>query len=226
MPAAVAFVAFPRFVEARERGEDAFHWLRTSLARRRRARAARASPCSSRCASFVGRARLRRPLRAGCRPCAAPLPGDGGARARRRADVLPHRDGVACLRDLRSRLGRRDRRWSRSSTRARSRSRRSSPSSASRSRVAQFAAARSLCRWRPPLQRLAAPWAPAMLLDSEPRVELSVVLPVPQRRRCGLRRMLEEPRPRARARRFVRDHRRLGRKHRRDRRDRRGVRGP
>jgi glycosyltransferase involved in cell wall biosynthesis/O-antigen/teichoic acid export membrane protein len=31
MAAAVAFVAFPRFVTARERGEDALHWLRTSL---------------------------------------------------------------------------------------------------------------------------------------------------------------------------------------------------
>jgi glycosyltransferase involved in cell wall biosynthesis/O-antigen/teichoic acid export membrane protein len=31
MPAAVAFVAFPRFVAAREHGEGASHWLRTSL---------------------------------------------------------------------------------------------------------------------------------------------------------------------------------------------------
>jgi glycosyltransferase involved in cell wall biosynthesis/O-antigen/teichoic acid export membrane protein len=31
MPAAVAFAAFPRFVEARERGEKAMHWLRTSI---------------------------------------------------------------------------------------------------------------------------------------------------------------------------------------------------
>jgi glycosyltransferase involved in cell wall biosynthesis/O-antigen/teichoic acid export membrane protein len=31
MAAAIAFVAFPRFVTARERGEDAMHWLRTSL---------------------------------------------------------------------------------------------------------------------------------------------------------------------------------------------------
>jgi glycosyltransferase involved in cell wall biosynthesis/O-antigen/teichoic acid export membrane protein len=43
--------------------------------------------------------------------------------------------------------------------------------------IAEYAAARSLCRWRPPLERLAPPAGTPALLSSEPTVELSVVLP-------------------------------------------------
>jgi glycosyltransferase involved in cell wall biosynthesis/O-antigen/teichoic acid export membrane protein len=57
--------------------------------------------------------------------------------------------------------------------------------------IAQFEAARSLYRWRPPLERLGVPPATSTVLASEPTVELSVILP------ChnvgnGLRPVLEE----------------------------------
>jgi glycosyltransferase involved in cell wall biosynthesis/O-antigen/teichoic acid export membrane protein len=56
--------------------------------------------------------------------------------------------------------------------------------------IAQYAAARSLLRWRPRLERLAALGGAPLPLESEPRVELSVVLPC-HNEAGGLQRTLE-----------------------------------
>lgn len=57
--------------------------------------------------------------------------------------------------------------------------------------AAQYAAARSLCRWRPPLERLAPTSGSTSVLSSEPTVELSVVLPC-HNAGAGLRTVLQE----------------------------------
>lgn len=57
--------------------------------------------------------------------------------------------------------------------------------------TAQYAAARSLSRWRPPHERLASSRATAAQLESQPKVELSVVLPC-HNAAAGLQRTLED----------------------------------
>jgi glycosyltransferase involved in cell wall biosynthesis len=176
MAAAVAFVAFPRFVTARERGEDALHWLRTSLL----------AGSALVLAAFVILVPLRNPIveltfGESFLPAASLLPllciGMGalalvglltffhiamGSRAHvipiaglvlEIALVLLFHDSAEQIAAIVAAV-------------------------AVAVAIAQYAAARSLLRWRPPLERLVASGgAPALPLESAPTVELSVVMP-------------------------------------------------
>jgi glycosyltransferase involved in cell wall biosynthesis/O-antigen/teichoic acid export membrane protein len=175
MPAAVALVAFPRFVEARERGEDAFQWLRTSLL----------VGGVLVLAAFPVLVLLRRPL----------VELTFGASFLPAADVMPllclamaALALVGVLTYFHIAMG----------SRAYVISVvglaleviligffHETPQQiaalvtcvAVAVAATQYLAARSLCRWRPPLERLAPPSGAHGLLTSEPTVELSVVLP-------------------------------------------------
>jgi glycosyltransferase involved in cell wall biosynthesis/O-antigen/teichoic acid export membrane protein len=175
MPAAVALVAFPRFVEARERGEDAFVWLRTSLL----AGAVLVLAALAVLVPFRDRF-VELAFGAPYLPAADVLPLLSLAMAALAfVGVLTYfhiamgsRAYVVALAGLSLEVvlvalfhG-------------------SSKQVAVvvtgvavAVAVAQYAAARSVCRWRPPLERLAPPSGAPALLSSEPSVELSVVLP-------------------------------------------------
>jgi glycosyltransferase involved in cell wall biosynthesis/O-antigen/teichoic acid export membrane protein len=175
MPAAVALVAFPRFVEARERKEDAFYWLRTSLL----------FGGVLVVVAFPVLVVLRRPVveltfGASFRPAADLMPLLCSAMAvlalvgvltyfhiamGSRAYVISI-IGLALEVVLIALFHESPQQIAAIVTCV-----------AVGVALTQFAAARSLCRWRPPLERLAPPTGPQGLLTSEPTVELSVVLP-------------------------------------------------
>jgi glycosyltransferase involved in cell wall biosynthesis/O-antigen/teichoic acid export membrane protein len=189
MAAAVAFVAFPRFVTARERGEDALHWLRTSLV----------AVAVLVVAAFVILVPLRNvivELTFGERygPAASLLPllcvGMGalalvglltyfhiamGSRAHvipiaglvlEVALILLFHDSAEQIAAIVAAV-------------------------AVAVALAQYAAARSLLRWRPPLEQLlAARGGAPPPLEAEPTVELSVVMPC-HNEASGLRHTLE-----------------------------------
>jgi glycosyltransferase involved in cell wall biosynthesis/O-antigen/teichoic acid export membrane protein len=189
MAAAVAFVAFPRFVAARERGEDALHWLRTSLL-------AGAALVLVALAILVPLRNVVVELTFGERfgPAASLLPllciGMGalalvglltyfhiamGSRAHvipiaglvlEIALVLLFHDSAEQIAAIVAAV-------------------------AVAVAIAQYAAARSLLRWRPPLEQLvAARGGSAFPLESAPTVELSVVMPC-HNEAGGLRHTLE-----------------------------------
>jgi glycosyltransferase involved in cell wall biosynthesis/O-antigen/teichoic acid export membrane protein len=189
MPAAVGFVAFPRFVEARVRGEDASHWLRTSLVAggllvlvafpvlvllrdfvvelafgRSFLPAADLMPllCLAMAAlALVGVLTLFH-IAMGSRAYVISL----AALGLEIGLVALFHDNAEQIATVMAVVG-------------------------IAVAAAQYEAARSLCRWRPPLERLAPPAGAPALLAAEPTVELSVVLPC-HNTGGGLRPVLEE----------------------------------
>jgi glycosyltransferase involved in cell wall biosynthesis/O-antigen/teichoic acid export membrane protein len=188
MPAAVGFVAFPRFVEARERGEGASHWLRTSLL----------------AGGFL--VLLGFPALVVLRDFVVEVA--FGAKFQPAADLMPllcvamaalalvgvltlfhiamgSRAYVISLAGLAAEIG------------LIAFFHETAQQLATVMAVvgvavaaAQYQAARSLFRWRPPLERLAPPAGAPALLAAEPTVELSVVLPC-HNTGTGLRPVLE-----------------------------------
>jgi glycosyltransferase involved in cell wall biosynthesis len=188
MPAAVAFVAFPRYVAARERAEDASHWLRTSLLAggalvllgfavlvpfrgfivdvtfdERYAPAAELMPllCVAMGALALVGLLAYFHIAMGSRAYVIPLAGLG-VEIVLVAFFHESAEQIATVTAL----------------------------VALAAVIASLAAARSLSRWRPPHERLSASGGAAPL-TADPKVELSVVLPC-HNAAVGLRQMLED----------------------------------
>lgn len=175
MPGAVAIVAFPRFVEARQRGDDSFRWLRTSLIAgsalmlaalpilvlfrdfivelafgEQFANAADLMPllCAAMAALALVGLLVYFHIAMGSHAYVITLAG----LAFEVVLVAFFHESPGQIAAIVAVIG-------------------------VGVATAQYAAARSVCRWRPPLQRLAPPTRVSTLLAAEPTVELSVVLP-------------------------------------------------
>jgi glycosyltransferase involved in cell wall biosynthesis len=189
MTAAVAFVAFPRYVAARERADDASHWLRTSLLAGgalvlagfailvplrnfvvgvtfddRYAPAAALMPllCVAMAALALVGLLTYFHIAMGSRAYVIPLAGlvlEIVLAAFFHANAEQLATVVAAV--------------------------------ALAVAIASYAAARSLSRWRPPHERLVSGAGAATQLESHPQVELSIVLPC-HNAAGGLRRTLED----------------------------------